>query len=285
MTTVFVKGLGLIGSTLIRSIRKEHPQYRIVGSDISAVTLDFAIEQGLIDDAGTNLYQADQADFIILAGPVSVIVNDLHELAKLELKPGVIITDVGSTKQTIIKAAQPLIERGYIFIGGHPMAGSHKSGIRAGRSDLFKDAYYFLIPISGQKGVSELKNLLNGLNVHWYQIHAKQHDKIVAQISHVPHVIATALMSQTTDTFKDHPELIELAAGGFRSTTRIAKSDPTMWSAIMHNNRDLIVSQLDEYLNKLQSLKQAVADDDQEKLFTVFSQAKAAREKLDHQGE
>ena len=118
MTTVFVKGLGLIGSTLIRAIRQKHPQYRIVGSDISTATLDFAIEQGLIDDAGTNLYQADQADFIILAGPVSAIVKDLHDLAQLELKPGVIITDVGSTKQTIIDAAQPLIERGDVFIGG-----------------------------------------------------------------------------------------------------------------------------------------------------------------------
>ena len=126
MTTVFVKGLGLIGSTLIRSIRQKHPQYRIVGSDISTATLDFAIEQGLIDDAGTNLYQADQADFIILAGPVSAIVKGLHDLARLELKPGVIITDVGSTKQTIIDAAQPLIERGDIFIGGHQMAGSHE---------------------------------------------------------------------------------------------------------------------------------------------------------------
>lgn len=282
MTTVFVKGLGLIGSTLIRAIRQKHPKYRIVGSDISTATLDFAIEQGLIDDAGTNLYQADQADFIILAGPVSAIVKDLHDLARLELKPGVIITDVGSTKQTIIDAAQPLIERGDIFIGGHPMAGSHESGIQAGRVDLFKDAYYFLIPTSGSKGVSELKDLLSGLNVNWYLIHARQHDKIVAQLSHVPHVIATALMTQSAATFKDHRELLKLAAGGFKSTTRIAKSDPTMWSAIMHNNRELIVQQLDEYLNELQSLRQAIAADDQEKLFAVFSKAKAEREKLDH---
>lgn len=282
MTTVFVKGLGLIGSTLIRAIRQQHPQYRIVGSDISTATLDFAIEQGLIDDAGTNLYQADQADFIILAGPVSAIVKDLHDLARLELKPGVIITDVGSTKQTIIDAAQTLIERGDVFIGGHPMAGSHESGIQAGRVDLFKDAYYFLIPTSGSNGVSELKDLLNGLNVNWYLIHARQHDKIVAQLSHVPHVIATALMTQSAATFKDHLELLKLAAGGFKSTTRIAKSDPTMWSAIMHNNRELIVQQLDEYLNELQSLRQAITADDQEKLFAVFSKAKADREKLDH---
>ena len=102
MTTVFVKGLGLIGSTLIRAIRQKHPKYRIVGSDISTATLDFAIEKGLIDDAGTNLYQADQADFIILAGPVSAIVKDLHDLARLELKPGVIITDVGSTSRRLL---------------------------------------------------------------------------------------------------------------------------------------------------------------------------------------
>ena len=113
-------------------------------------------------------------------------------------------------------------------------------------------------------------------------IHARQHDKIVAQLSHVPHVIATALVAQSAATFKDHPELLTLAAGGFKSTTRIAKSDPTMWSAIMHNNRELIVHQLDEYLNELQLLRQAIADDDQEKLFAVFSKAKADRERLDH---
>ena len=139
-----------------------------------------------------------------------------------------------------------------------------------------------MIPTRGSRGIAELKDLLSGLNVNWYLIHAHQHDKIVAHLSHVPHVIATALVAQSAATFKDHPELLTLAAGGFKSTTRIAKSDPTMWGAIMHNNRGVIVHQLGGYLNELQLLRQAIADDDQEKLFAVFSKAKADRERLDH---
>ena len=191
MTTVFVKGLGLIGSTLIRAIRQKHPQYRIVGSDISTATLDFAIEQGLIDDAGTNLYQADQADFIILAGPVSAIVKDLHDLARLELKPGVIITDVGSTKQTIIDAAQMLIERGDILSVSIQWPVHTESVFKLAESIFFLKMPTTFDSNQRLKGVSELCDLLSGLNVNWYLIHARQHDKIVAQLSHVPHVIAT----------------------------------------------------------------------------------------------
>ena len=280
METVFIKGLGLIGSSLARAIKQTHPQIQIIASDINEEALQYAKENKIIDRGVIDMKGSEQADYIILASPVSQIIKDIDTLAKQKLKAEVIITDVGSTKQTVMQAAKALTRRGVTFIGGHPMAGSHKSGVRAGRADLIENAYYFLLPAKQTTDLSKLVDLLRGTNAKWLQITPAQHDKIVAQLSHVPHIIAAELVNQTQQTFKDEPVGMRVAAGGFKSVTRIAASDPTMWSAILLNNKKLILKQLRSYIAGLEKIAGLIEEENRPALFDFFQQAKVRRESL-----
>lgn len=262
METVFIKGLGLIGSSLARAIKQDHPQIQIIASDVNEETLQYAKENNIADQVVTDMTGVEQADYIILASPVSQIIKDIATLANLKLKSGVIITDVGSTKQTIMQAAKVLTQQNLTFIGGHPMAGSHKSGVQAGRADLIENAYYFLLPASESADTSKLTWLLAGTNAKWLELTPSQHDKIVAQISHVPHIIAAELVNQTQQAFKDEPVGMRVAAGGFKSVTRIAASDPTMWSAILPNNKELILKQLTSYITGLENIGALIEKED-----------------------
>lgn len=283
MTTVFIHGLGLIGGSLIRAIRVSHPQDQIIASDPNQAALDYALQVGVVDETTTGLAGAQRADFIILAGPVLAICQDLADLARMELKEGVVVTDVGSTKQAVLKAAQPLVDAGVAFVGGHPMAGSHKSGVQASRRDLVENAFYFLVPTGPVDRRASLKDLLSGTGAKWLTVTAEEHDYLVAQVSHLPHVIATALVNQTATAFAGQPLGERVAAGGFKSVTRIVASDPTMWAAIMATNRDLISQQLASYLRELQRFKDLIDKQDQAGLFETFSKARVRRNRLNQQ--
>lgn len=282
MSRVLIKGLGLIGSSLALAIKQAHPADQVVGCDIQPASLDYALAQGIIDEQAPDfMAAAPSADVIILAGPVSVICNDLALLASLTLKPDALVTDVGSTKQTVLQAALPLKKRGVTFIGGHPMAGSHKSGVAAGRADLFENAFYFLVPgLAPQSAVTRLQDLLVGTHVKWLTVTPTQHDRIVGQLSHVPHVVAAALVNQTQQALADSPLGLRLAAGGFKSITRIASSDPTMWTAILLNNGGIVVDQLRAYQAELQRLAAAISDQDAAQIKAFFAQAKTTRDHL-----
>ncbi|VDG18468.1 Prephenate dehydrogenase [Lactobacillus zymae] [Lactiplantibacillus mudanjiangensis] len=282
MTQVLIKGFGLIGSSLALAIRQAHPDVTIVGQDVQSASLTYALDHQLIDATATELTTAaPQADVIILAGPVSVICDDLAILATLPLKPQVLITDVGSTKQTVLKAARPLQQRGFTFVGGHPMAGSHKAGVQAGRADLFENAYYFLVPgLAPQSALDNLQTLLQATHVKWLTVTPKQHDRLVAQLSHLPHIVAAALVNQTQAALADSPLGLRLAAGGFKSITRIASADPTMWTAILQNNADLIIQQLQAYQAELAEIQTAIAAQDTAQLTQFFAAAKTTRDHL-----
>ncbi|KRM96766.1 prephenate dehydrogenase [Liquorilactobacillus aquaticus DSM 21051] len=281
MKIVFIKGLGLIGSSLIRAIRMQHPTFKIVGVDADEKACAYALEHKLIDQAATDLNEAAIADFIILATPVSTIIKDLQQLAELSLKEKVIITDVGSTKQEVLKAAIPLQKKGITFIGGHPMAGSHKTGVTAGRADLFENAFYFLVNTETHDlAYLQLQQLLQSTKVKWLLISAEEHDQLVGQISHLPHIIASALVNQTQNFFADSPLGMRMAAGGFKSITRIASSDPMMWSAILQSNSQIIVEQIKQYVDELESIKLAIESDDHDQIFSFFESAKNSRDQL-----
>nr|BAJ41482.1 prephenate dehydrogenase [Lactiplantibacillus paraplantarum] len=280
MTTVLIKGLGLIGSSLARIIKQGHSDVTVWAIDPNQDNIAFARQQGFIDQAITDWQAASQADFIFLATPVSQIIEDIHQLAQLSLKSSVVVTDVGSTKQTIMDAAQELTAKGIDFVGGHPMAGSHLTGAQAGQVDLFKDAFYFLISTIKGDDTQRLQSLLSAAQVIWTPISAADHDKLVAQISHLPHILAYTLVYQTAHTLAGHHPGIQAAAGGFKSTTRIAQADPTMWTAIMQNNQTDILQQLDEYLADLQMVRDAIDKGDLATLKNLFSEAAMVRQSL-----
>ncbi len=282
MTKVLIKGLGLIGSSLARAIRIQHPDVQILGDDLNSASLDYAMQNQVIDQVVAKWDQVAEMDVIILAGPVSQIIKDIQDLSHQSLKPGVLITDVGSTKQTVMKAAQAFKDQTVNFIGGHPMAGSHKTGVWAGRANLFENTFYFQIPLNAASAqqLTKLQDLLAATNAKWLQVTAPQHDKIVAQISHVPHVIASALVNQTEATFQGDPLGMRLAAGGFKSITRIASADPTMWSAILLNNPTMIKEQLHQFQAELTTVEKWIEQGDQAAIFDFFKQAKVSRDQL-----
>ncbi|BDZ30555.1 prephenate dehydrogenase [Lactiplantibacillus sp. WILCCON 0030] len=282
MTQVVIHGLGLIGCSLARAIKLGHPDVTIVGSDVQPASLSYAKQHQFVDEVTTDFSKAAlDAEVIILAGPVSVITADLATLAQLTLKPNVIVTDVGSTKQTVMAAAQPLQQQGITFIGGHPMAGSHKSGVAAGRADLFENAFYFLVPgVASKTAVAQLQELLAATKVKWLTVTPRQHDRLVGQLSHLPHVVAAALVNQTQLALADSPMGLRLAAGGFKSVTRIASSDPTMWTAILLNNPTVVVSQLQAFSAELATVTTAIEAGDGQALTEFFTAAKTTRDHL-----
>ncbi|ANZ57490.1 prephenate dehydrogenase [Fructilactobacillus lindneri] len=282
MTTVFIKGLGLIGSSIARVIKQTNPNVKIIGSDQNTASLHYALNHQVIDETSNDLELAGQADFIFLATPVDQIIADIETLARQPLRPNVIVTDVGSTKQTVMKAAAILAEKKVTFVGGHPMAGSHKTGVRAGTPNLFENAFYFQIPTGtdGEVAARKIQKLLQVAKAKWLTVTPKQHDKIVAQISHIPHVIAAGLVNQTQAAFADEPMGMRLAAGGFKSITRIASADPQMWNDILLNNADLISTQLQQYLDVLTDIKHKIDQRDSTAIKTYFEKAKTSRDKL-----
>jgi len=285
MTTVLISGLGLIGSSLARIMKKSDLQPTILGDDPNDDTSQFLLGQGIIDERVTLLKAASRADIIVLAGPVSVIIDQLARLANVTLKPGVLVTDVGSTKTQVMVASQPLQQQHVGFMGGHPMAGSHKTGGRAGREDLFDNATYFIVDGSQTAAqTAQFKACLKPAKLRWVNVPAKAHDGLVSEISHVPHVLAANLVNTADHQLKHDSVGLSAAAGGFKSTTRIAGSDPTMWTAIMLSNSEAVSEQLTTYMDQLKQIQEAIETHDTEKIYQFFAHAKTVRERLD-QGE
>ncbi|WP_125711321.1 prephenate dehydrogenase [Lacticaseibacillus porcinae] len=283
MTTVFIEGLGLIGSSLARAIRQRRGDATVIGHDQNPESLAWAKAHQVIDvTANHGLADANNADIIILATPVTEIVRELKQLATLPLKSGVIVTDTGSTKAIVMQAAQSLMAKGVTFVGGHPMAGSEKSGVQAGRASLFAEAHYFLVNGNASDDqILALRNILSAAGAYFEILNATQHDQMVAQISHVPHVVASALAISAAKGLTDQPQALQFSAGGFRDTTRIAAGDPTMWTAIMQSNTDAIVSALDANLATLQHMRDLIADHDVDAMHAWFVQAQQVRQSID----
>lgn len=281
---ILVNGLGLIGGSIAYAISKFAPEVVIVGLDQNEANLEQALAKGVINRIGQDLAtEAPDADVILLATPVEVIQQTIVQLAKLPLKKDVIVTDAGSTKQTILEAATPLTSRQITFIGGHPMAGSHKSGIQAAHWDLFRSAFYLLVPAPGVDAsqVTRLKKLLAVTQAKFLLIEPKEHDHVVALLSHVPHILAAGLMNLAQSDFKETPEFLRLAAGGFRDMTRIASSDPDMWADILDTNSTEILELLQAYGNEIQRLEWRIANQDRQALYDFFQRAKVTRQTIE----
>lgn len=283
MTTVFIEGLGLIGSSLARAIRQRRGDATVIGHDQNAASLAWAKAHQVIDVvAPQGLADAGEADVIILATPVTQIVAELKQLATLTLKPGVIVTDTGSTKARVLQAAEALMASGVTFVGGHPMAGSERSGVQAGRAGLFAEAHYFLVNGNASDAqLMSLRNVLSAAGAYFEVVAADQHDQMVSQISHVPHVVASALAISAASGLANQPQSLQFAAGGFRDTTRIAAGDPTMWTAIMQSNTQAIVSALDGVLAQLQEARTLIANGDEAAMHAWFAQAQRVRQSLE----
>ncbi|MBN2404206.1 MAG: prephenate dehydrogenase/arogenate dehydrogenase family protein [Coriobacteriia bacterium] len=250
--SLLVVGLGLIGGSIAAAARRLDPTPVIYGVDVDPDTLLFAVEHGLVDAAAqpdialqSGWLSGDEVDLIVLATPVDRTVEWLAELARAGYRG--VVTDVASTKSRVVDTAEKLEGAAFTFIGGHPMAGSERSGIDAARGDLFDGAYYMLTPGSaaGAKEFAALHAFVSSLGARVVSVEPAAHDDAVAIISHVPHVAAAALVELASQRAAEGGEdLLRLAAGGFKDMTRIAAGSPELWTGICMDNADAVASGL-----------------------------------------
>lgn len=280
---VFVIGLGLIGGSLALSIKRQHKDCHITGFDINDEQGKLAKMLGVADDiAGSIEEGAKDADLILITTPVKVTERMLELLAELPLKETVLISDAGSTKAEIVKKAQKLTEKGIAFIGGHPMAGSHKSGVSAARELLFENAFYLLTPqqhIEAGK-IDLLKQWLKGTKAKFIVISPEEHDYLTGVISHFPHIIAASLVHQAEKTSQEQSLVTRLAAGGFRDITRIASSSPTMWRDILLHNKETLLQLLSAWQLEMEEVAAMLKEQDGERIYQYFEKAKKFRDEL-----
>ena len=283
--TIYIAGLGLIGASMALGIKRDHPEYEILGYNRSQTSRDIALERGMIDRATDDFASfAPLADVIILTLPIKQTIAFIQELAGLNLKEGVIISDAGSTKAAIVEVAEEyLAGKSIRFVGAHPMAGSHKTGAASADVNLFENAYYIFTPssLTSSDTPEEMKDLLSGLHARFIEIDAKEHDRVTSQISHFPHILASGLMEQTAVYAQEHEMTRRFAAGGFRDMTRIAESEPGMWTSILLSNRETILERIEDFKERLDGIGQAISKGEEEQIWNFFNQAREQRQAME----
>ena len=283
--TIYIAGLGLIGASMALGIKRDHPDYEILGYNRSQASRDIALERGMIDRATDDFASfAPLADVIILTLPIKQTIAFIKELANLDLKEGVIISDAGSTKSAIVTTAEKCFaDKSVRFVGAHPMAGSHKTGAASADVNLFENAYYIFTPssLTTPDTLEEMRDLLSGLHARFIEIDAEEHDRVTSQISHFPHILASGLMEQTVSYAEEHEMARRFAAGGFRDMTRIAESEPGMWTSILLSNRDTIIERIEDFKGRLDEIGHAISVGDENQIWNFFNQAREQRQAME----
>jgi prephenate dehydrogenase len=223
---------------------------------------------------------AQSCDLVFIAVPVRSIPGAMEELAPA-LKAGTLVTDVGSVKATVMDAAEKFLPRDCHFIGGHPMAGSEQRGVEFADPDLFRDAYYVLTPGEDcdAEAYSRLNALLGAMGARVIAMEPELHDRAVSVISHLPHVLAMAIMNLALDRADEYP-LLRLAAGGFRDMTRIAASHAGIWLDILMENRSAVVETMRECRESLKKVEKMLLEGEEEELSTWLERARGGRQNL-----
>ncbi|RSJ96449.1 prephenate dehydrogenase [Streptococcus australis] len=281
---VYIVGLGLIGASLAMGIRKAHPEVTLLGYNRSQASRDIALKNRIVDQVTANLEEfASKADVIIVSLPVKQTMQTFQQLSKMPLKEGVIVTDVGSTKGAIVKAGQEAFKHLPVrFVGGHPMAGSHKTGAASADSTLFENAYYIFTPTlaTDPSAILEMKDLLSGLGARFIEVDPIEHDRVTSQISHFPHVLAATLMGQAAAYTEDHSLAGRFAAGGFRDMTRIAESEPSMWTSILLSNTNSVLDRIADFQHRLDQVADMIRQGQEDAIWSFFDRSREQRQHM-----
>jgi cyclohexadieny/prephenate dehydrogenase len=273
-------GLGLIGSSLSHAMRRAGLARTVVGHAKTAKTRDTGLRLGLVSSAyATAAEAARDADLVVLCAPVGAY-GALAKAMAPALRPGAIVTDVGSVKGAVLRDVGPHVPMGVHFVPGHPIAGTEYSGPEAGFAELFDGRWCVLTPPPGadQAAIDRLAAFWRACGSHVEIMDAEHHDLVLAITSHVPHLIAYNIVNtarhleRVTDT-----EVIKFSAGGFRDFTRIAASDPVMWRDVFLNNKDAVLEMLGRFSEDLTALQRAIRFGEGETLHKLFVEARATR--------
>jgi len=277
-----IVGVGLIGGSVARALRECQCVDSIVGTGRDADHLQRAEQLGVIDAYTTDLARAvESADVVVIAVPLGAMRSVLSEI-KPHLSARTILTDVGSVKQSVIAAVQDVFgELPANFVPGHPIAGTEKSGVDASFAELFQHRRVILTPHAAcdRNALNQVTRLWQACGAQVMEMDAQHHDAVLAATSHLPHMLAYALVD-TLARMDDSQEIFEFAAGGFRDFTRIASSDPLMWHDICLANREQLVSVMRAFSDDLHRLCDAMEKGDGDFLKETFTRAKNARDKF-----
>ena len=273
-------GVGLIGGSLARALKRENYCNEIIGCSRSQSHLQRAQELGVIDRHECDLKLAvEDADVIVLAVPLGAIEDVMHAIAG-NIKQDAIITDVGSAKRSVVTAAQAAFGDIYKrFVPGHPIAGTEKNGVESSFAELYKGRRVILTPTADTEAsaVAGVREMWEKAGAEVGEMDIDHHDEILAATSHLPHMLAFALVD-TLARMHEQAEIFRYAAGGFRDFTRIASSDPLMWRDICLANRDAIAAMIDRFQGDLVGLREAIVQGDGKRIEEIFTRAKAARD-------
>lgn len=278
-------GFGLIGGSIARNLRALHPDAVLIAYNYNPKhtnpNLLLAKEEGTLNEIVTDFHDGfPDCDIIFLCAPVLRNISYLPALKQV-IKPTCILTDVGSVKGNIHTAIEEIgLDRQ--FIGGHPMAGSEKTGYKNSSRQLLENAFYILTPTSNtpQSAIDTMKQLVTEIGAIPVTLPPSKHDDIVAAISHVPHIIAATLVNMVEDFDDEEQHMHALAAGGFKDITRIASSSPVMWENICLTNPDSIIRFLDRYISIMTEVKTAIQNEEEDYLIHFFEKSKNYRDTI-----
>jgi len=277
-----VIGVGLIGGSLVRALREKGAVGEVIGVGRGEANLKRGVELGVLDSYTTDPTEGVKgADLVFLSTPVCSIPALVERIAP-HLAPGCVVTDGGSVKESIVTACEPLMPEGTHFIGGHPIAGTEHSGVEASFATLYQGKRCIITPTGNSNGEALAKVVkiweLAGSSVTLMD--PVRHDRVVAAISHLPHMVAYSLVNAVEGYEKTAGDLLCFSAGGFRDFTRIASSDPAMWRDIALTNRDAVLEMMDFFATTLGELRTLVAAGDGAGLEQFFLNSKLARDAI-----
>ncbi|MCZ6724082.1 MAG: prephenate dehydrogenase/arogenate dehydrogenase family protein [Gammaproteobacteria bacterium] len=275
-------GVGLIGGSLALALKQAGAVGHVAGCGRNQKNLDKAVQLGVIDSYEESISDAvKDADIVVLAVPLGAMQSVFVQIKDV-IGDATVITDVGSAKQSVVDIASAnLGPRIGQFVPGHPIAGTEKSGVEAGFASLYQNRRVILTPLDSTDPAAIAR-----IDAMWRQCGASveylgvgHHDKVLAATSHLPHMLAYALVNYLS-RLNDHEEIFNYAAGGFRDFTRIASSDPVMWRDVCISNGDALLTLIEGYKNELDQVSAAIRDADHEHLLQLFGKAKSERDSL-----
>jgi len=277
-----VVGVGLIGGSLSLALKDAGAVGHVVGVGRGLPNLEAALRLGVVDSYTQDLAAGVAgADVVFLATPVQTL-GAVAEQAMPHLKAGAIITDGGSVKQAVIDAIEPHLRDDVYFVPGHPIAGTENSGAEAAFATLYCDRRCILTPTGNTdaEALDRMQRMWQLVGSQVVIMDVEKHDRVLAAISHLPHMVAYALVNAVGSYDRYNENILEYSAGGFRDFTRIASSDPTMWRDIAMTNRDALIEMMEQFETFFAELKEDVAIGSGERLFEFFRRSKESRDEI-----
>ncbi len=271
--TVAIYGVGLIGGSIGMALRERQLAERIIGIGRNVERLQHAVELGAIDEFTTDPAGIQTPDIVVLCAPVQLLVEHCQLIAKHH--PSAVITDAGSTKERLVAEIEQLIPAAR-FIGSHPLAGSDKSGVRHGSSDLYVERLVILTPTpnTDADATDQVTGFWQSMGARTVEMNPRAHDQALAITSHVPHIVAAALASSTPQ------QHLNLIAGGWRDTTRIAAADVDLWTQILQENNLNVLQHLQHVRQTIEEFESALTENDGNSLKRLLAAGKQRRDAL-----